>query len=153
MSESPERPFITWRRLILIFGVWTLVAVMSTQTASFAFTRTGRSFDWKPNFFSNLSSCMLWAVFTPFLLALGRRFRIERGVWPMHLALHLAVGVAFTAVDVFSWTLEAPYIRLFSCKEQEINRSPTSLDPRRSSRTGPSTGTRCTSHAAAAAIT
>jgi two-component system LytT family sensor kinase len=111
MSESPERPFITWRRLILIFGVWTLVAVMSTQTSAFAITRMGRSFDWKPFFFSNMTSCMLWAAFTPFLLALGRRFRIERGVWPMHLLLHLAVGVAFTAMDCFSWTLEAPYIR------------------------------------------
>jgi LytS/YehU family sensor histidine kinase len=29
----------------------------------------------------------------------------------MHLALHLAVGVAFTMLDVYSWKLEAPYIR------------------------------------------
>jgi len=111
MSEPPETPFTTWRRLALIFGVWALVAVMATQTLGFALTRTGRNFNWVPIFASNLASSMLWAAFTPFLLALGRRFRIERGVWPMHLALHLAVGVAFTMFDVYSWHLEAPYIR------------------------------------------
>lgn len=108
---APPSPFTTWRRLALIFGVWALVAVMSTQTSAFSFTRTGRTFEWKPIFFSNLLSCVLWAAFTPFLLALGRRFRIERGVWPLHLVLHLAVGTAFTVVDVYSWTLEAPIIR------------------------------------------
>ena len=113
MADPPPSPppFTTWRRLALIFGVWALVAVMSTQTLGFALTRTGRSFNWVSIFASNLESCMLWAVFTPFLLALGRRFRIERGVWPVNIALHLAVGVAFTMLDVYSWTLEARYIR------------------------------------------
>ena len=111
MVDTPAPPFTTWRRLALIFGVWTLVAIMAVQTTAFAFARTGRSFDWVPVFASQLESCMLWATFTPFLLALGRRFRIERGSWPAHLALHLAVGVAFTALDVYSWVLEAPYVR------------------------------------------
>jgi two-component system, LytTR family, sensor kinase len=111
MAASSEAPFTTWRRLALIFGVWTLVAVMSTQASGFALTRTGRSFDWRPIFFSNMVSCMLWAAFTPFLLALGRRFRIERGVWPVNLSLHLVLAVAITAVEVFSWSLERPIIR------------------------------------------
>ena len=111
MADSPAPPFITWRRLALIFGVWTLVAVMSTQTSAFAMTRMGRSFDWKPIFFSNMTSCMLWAAVTPFLLALAKRFRIERGVWPAHLALHAVGGVAFTALDILAWQLEAPFIR------------------------------------------
>ena len=111
MAEPPETPFTTWRRLALIFGVWVLVAVMATQTLGFALTRTGRRFDWVPIFASNLESCMLWAAFTPFLLALGRRFRIERGVWPLNLTLHVAVAFAFTMLDVYSWRLEAPFIR------------------------------------------
>jgi hypothetical protein len=111
MPATADPPFTTWRRLALIFGVWTLVAVMSTQTTGFALTRTGRAFDWRPILFSNMVSCMVWAAFTPFLLALGRRFRIERGVWPVHLALHLAIAVGITAVEVFSWTLERPIIR------------------------------------------
>jgi two-component system, LytTR family, sensor kinase len=111
MAETPEQEFTTWRRLALIFGVWTVVALMATQTSAFAVTRTGRSFDWIPVFASQLTSCLLWAAFTPFLLALGRRFRIERGVWPVSVSLHLAVGVVLTVLDVYSWKLEAPYIR------------------------------------------
>jgi len=111
MTEPPARPFTTWGRLALIFGVWAVVAVMNTQTLGFALTRSGRYFNWPPILASNLTSCMLWAAFTPFLLALGRRFRIERGVWPMHLALHLAVALAFTMLDVYMWKVEAPYIR------------------------------------------
>ena len=42
---------------------------------------------------------------------IGRRFRIERGVWPVSVSLHLAVGVVLTVLDVYSWKLEAPYIR------------------------------------------
>ena len=111
MVDTPDRPFVTWRRLALIFGVWALVAVMNTQTLGFTLTRTGRYFNWVPIFASDLASCMLWAVFTPYLLALGRRFRVERGVWPMHLMLHLAIAIAFTMLDVYLWKLEAPYIR------------------------------------------
>ncbi len=111
MVDTPAPPFVTWRRLALIFGVWVVVAVMNTQTLGFALTRTGRYFNWPPILASNLTSCMLWAAFTPFLLALGRRFRIERGVWPMHLVLHVAVAVVFTLLDVYLWKLEAPYIR------------------------------------------
>jgi len=110
MVDTPAPPFVTWRRLALIVGVWAVVAVMNTQTLGFALTRTGRSFYWIPILASNLASCMLWAAFTPFLLALGRRFRIERGVWPMNLALHLAVAVAFTLLDVYLFRLEARYI-------------------------------------------
>jgi len=103
--------FTTWRRIALVFGAWALVAVMSTQTLGFSLTRTGRAFDWVPIFVSNLNSCMLWATCTPFLLALGRRFRLERRVWPLHFALHLTVGVAFTIVDVYMWKIEAAFIR------------------------------------------
>src|SRR6188768_1686068 len=46
MADTPEQEFTTWRRLALIFGVWTVVALMATQTSAFAVTRTGRSFDW-----------------------------------------------------------------------------------------------------------
>ncbi|RYZ43875.1 MAG: histidine kinase [Myxococcaceae bacterium] len=31
-----------------------------------------------------------WALATPLVLALGRRFRLERGVWPLGLGVHLA---------------------------------------------------------------
>ena len=50
MAEPHAPPFATWWRLALIFGVWTLVAVMAVQTTAFAFSRTGRSFDWIPIF-------------------------------------------------------------------------------------------------------
>ena len=108
---EPTRPFVTWRRIALIFGVWTLVAVMNTQTSAFSLTRMGRDFDWRPFFFSNMLSCMLWAAFTPFLLALGRRFRIERGAWPVTIPLHVGVAIVMTMFDVFSWQLEAPIVR------------------------------------------
>ena len=110
MTDTPSAEFTTWRRLALIFGVWTLVAVMSTQASAFAVTRSGRSFEWTPTFASQLFSCLMWAACTPYLLALGRRFRIERGVWPVSLSLHLAVGVVLTVLDVYSWKLEAPYV-------------------------------------------
>lgn len=36
-----------------------------------------------------------WAFATPLILALGRRFRLERGVWPRSLAVHMAALAAF----------------------------------------------------------
>src|SRR5690349_25039771 len=89
MADLTAKPFVTWRRIALIFGVWTLVAVMNTQTSAFSLTRMGREFDWRPFSFSNMLSCMLWAAFTPFLLALGRWFRIERDSWPITIPLHV----------------------------------------------------------------
>ena len=40
MVDTPDPPFVTWRRLALIFGVWAVVAVMNTQTLGFALTRS-----------------------------------------------------------------------------------------------------------------
>jgi hypothetical protein len=54
--------FTTWRRLALIFGVWTLVAIMSTQASAFAVTRSGRTFDWTPVFCSQLPELPVWAA-------------------------------------------------------------------------------------------
>ena len=108
---EPRRWVAIVRQGALIIGIWVLVAVMSTQTSAFTAARMGRTIELRPIFLSNLTTCMVWAAATPFLLALGRRFRIERRTWPLVLPLHLAVGIAVTALDVLSWTLLAPWIR------------------------------------------
>ncbi|NBC43913.1 sensor histidine kinase [Corallococcus exiguus] len=64
-----------------------------------------------------------WAFATPFILALGQRFRLERGVWPRSLAVLLAALVAvmvpYVSIIYFAaratgetWLLESTWARM-----------------------------------------
>ncbi|NPD22563.1 sensor histidine kinase [Corallococcus exiguus] len=64
-----------------------------------------------------------WALATPFILALGQRFRLERGVWPRSLAVLLAALVAvmvpYVSIIYFAaratgetWLLESTWARM-----------------------------------------
>jgi hypothetical protein len=78
---------------------WTIVALATTELQYFAQPQSGAQSWWRlvrPA----LVSCWLWALFTPAILALGRRFRIDRRSWPRTLPLHIAAAAAATLIDV-----------------------------------------------------
>ncbi len=87
------------RRAGLVFGVWTLVALVTTQQAYYTLTRTGQPASWEGLLTGNLASCWLWALFTPPIVALARRFPVTRDRWQRAGLLHLAFGIGFHLAD------------------------------------------------------
>jgi sensor histidine kinase YesM len=104
MNESvqmtDDQPLLSRRltRLGLIWGVWTIVALFfSTQVYVMYYSERG-TIPWVHGFLVQAAACYLWALATPLVLWLSRRFRIERNNWLRRVALHLSFGIGLVAV-------------------------------------------------------
>jgi two-component system, LytTR family, sensor kinase len=81
----------------LILGVWTvwglLTSLQSYIGALMAGARTPMSFG--TAMLLQMPQAYTWALATPVILWLGRRFPFERGKWPASAAIHLLISVTF----------------------------------------------------------
>ena len=87
-----------WFRLALIWGAWTLVGLFFTSQI---FVQTAYM-EKRPLLgrvlFMQMSICYLWALATPLVLWLARRFRIERQNWRRRILFHALGGVALVGL-------------------------------------------------------
>src|SRR5689334_12993145 len=82
------------RRAALLLLVWNGVAlVMGPQIFLVERTIYGRSIPWWNPFLTNFLTYLIWWVLTPLVLALGRRFPLDRQSWRSNLRVHAAASV------------------------------------------------------------
>jgi two-component system LytT family sensor kinase len=91
-----------WFRWGLIAGIWTLFGLLFASQQYLATSRTSRPMAWYDALFLELSYAYLWALLTPLMLWLSRRFRIERNTWYRSLLIHIFFGtlIGFTMVAI-----------------------------------------------------
>ena len=87
-----------WLALGIVVG-WTLVGLVAASQRHYFLAVAGRPAPFADSLAGALESCWLWAAFTPAILTLARRFRIERRHAWRTLALHGAFSVAFAGLD------------------------------------------------------
>jgi len=78
---------------LAVWGGWTALAVFFAVSSSLTYRSTGRPANWALSFERSLSEWWLWALFTPLVVWLARRFPIQRGVAVRNAALHLLFGL------------------------------------------------------------
>jgi two-component system LytT family sensor kinase len=89
------------RRLVrygLIWGAWTIVTVFFTTQVYMMSYAEGRPIRYAQGFLVQASACYLWALATPLVLWLSRRFCIERRNWLRRAGLHVLFSLVITAV-------------------------------------------------------
>jgi two-component system, LytTR family, sensor kinase len=94
-----EEPVLSKRlvRYGLIWGVWTIVALFfSTQVYIMSYTER-QPIRYARGFFVQASACYLWAIATPLVLWLARRFRIDRNNWLQRVGLHFVISLALVS--------------------------------------------------------
>jgi two-component system LytT family sensor kinase len=101
------------RPWLVVLGLWTLVGMLDTGQLYFSMEWQG-----KPEpFWRCLQWVMpeywIWAALTPAILALGRRFPLDRGHWLRRGGTHLAAGGAIAAFHLFvatwlMWAIDPP---------------------------------------------
>lgn len=98
-SQSDVRP-IRWR---WIAAVWSAGALFEASQSVFIMHAEGRHHPWPPLFGTELVSWLPWALATPLVIHLARRYPIVRGVSLHTACVHLA---AFAAISVVyeSWS-------------------------------------------------
>ena len=80
-------------RYALIWGIWTIVALFfSTQVYLMNYAEN-RPIHYAQVFLIQASAVYPWALATPLVLWLSRRFRFERSTWMRTLALHFLFGI------------------------------------------------------------
>jgi sensor histidine kinase YesM len=91
------------RRLVqglLIVGCWTLVALISLTRH---YMEEGGQADMRPVgkvFLIWLTCYYSWAVLTPPLFAVAKRWSLSRQAWARNLIIHIPLSIAFTSVSI-----------------------------------------------------
>ena len=82
-----------WLRAFFIIGVWTLFGVFLASQSTLAFSRRDRPFSGWRILLVEMAFAYIWAVLTPPVLWLARRFPIERGRLPGSLTVHILASI------------------------------------------------------------
>ncbi len=102
----------------MIWGIWTLVALFFTSQLYFSDIYTEHPISFSTALFMEVTFCYLWALVTPLVIWLARRFRIERQHWLRNGLIHLLLSTALIAVitSIFYtfYTIHLKGLRSFS---------------------------------------
>jgi len=84
-------------RLGLIWGIWALAALFFATQVYMMYLKEEKRISFFRGFLLQALSCAIWALATPLVLWLARRYRIERNSWHRTLPLHFAIGIALVS--------------------------------------------------------
>jgi len=84
-------------RLAVIWVGWTLVGLFFTSQILVSYARMKNPIPFAKALFWQMSICYLWALATPLVFWLARRFRIDRQYWSRRLVFHGVVGLVLVS--------------------------------------------------------
>jgi two-component system LytT family sensor kinase len=100
-SHSPPRR-TPWRIILVAWAGYGLLIAAQYYVSS---SMRGQPAGWRMALLLQAPQAVLWAMFTPVILWLCRRFPLERGQWPRSIAVHALVSVSFVfLLDIlYTW--------------------------------------------------
>jgi two-component system, LytTR family, sensor kinase len=107
MSETEERnaswiilPSCYWQKALIFTGIWTLYGLFFALQAYISSAYAGRTVSFEQTLLPWLSCGYVWALLTPFVIKLTRRFPIEKGKLLRTLLIHLFAGTIFSVLHL-----------------------------------------------------
>ncbi|MGH7663186.1 MAG: sensor histidine kinase [Gemmatimonadaceae bacterium] len=104
-SAIPLDTHARLRRWGLILGGWTVYGLVSYQQSLLAAGVDGRTADRTDLLLLSMGTAWVWALLTPMIILLARRWRIDRASWPRSIALHTPVALVLAVIDVSAYGL------------------------------------------------
>lgn len=101
-----QRRVRTW---VAVWCGWTALALFFAISASLTYLSTGRAANWALSIRRSLLEWWLWALLTPIVVWLARRYPLDRGWAWRHVLVHAAAGTALAFVKaaaeraIFAW--------------------------------------------------
>ena len=86
------------RAWLAVWTGWTALALFFAVSTSLTYRSTGRAANWALNIERALSEWWLWALLTPLVVVLARRFPLDDGRRVRHAAVLVAAGMAIAVV-------------------------------------------------------
>ncbi|HKC25385.1 MAG TPA: histidine kinase [Thermoanaerobaculia bacterium] len=91
------------RKIVLILAAWTAAGLFfGSQLYSLWPVAAGRTISWGRALAVNVPFYYLWALLTPLLIRLARRFPLARGRWGASLAVHVPLSLVVTALQLLA---------------------------------------------------
>ncbi|HET6892750.1 MAG TPA: histidine kinase [Pyrinomonadaceae bacterium] len=87
-----------WGRLLLIFGIWTFIALVFTLQFYFTTYRSARPVMFGDSAYLQFTWSYLWALVTPFVLWTASRLPIERNNWLRSSLIHVPISIVLSVV-------------------------------------------------------
>lgn len=87
-----------WGRVALIFGIWTFIGLVFSLQWYFASFRSEQPVEWTRALYVQMSWSYLWALATPLVLWLARRFPIDKQTWLRNSLLNLLAATLLSFV-------------------------------------------------------
>ncbi|MFI5120432.1 MAG: sensor histidine kinase [Thermoanaerobaculia bacterium] len=110
IDEPAVRTF--WKRTTANVAAWTVAGFFFASQLYFLYPiASGREMSFTRALLINLPFYYLWALVTPPILGLARRFPIERTGWKKPLLIHLVASTILSAVQLF---LAGAFLHAFS---------------------------------------
>jgi two-component system LytT family sensor kinase len=88
-------------QLVAIFACWTVAALISLARR---YMEEAGAADSRPVwrvFLLSLTCYYSWAIMTPAVFAVARRWPLKRHVWPKNFTVHIPLSVVFTGASIF----------------------------------------------------
>ena len=86
-----------WVRLAFVWGVWGLVGLFFSSQLYFYFLGTPKQLSLPRALAWQMSAVVIFALSTPLVLRLARRYRVDRQSWRRTVPAHLLAGTAISA--------------------------------------------------------
>ena len=107
VAARPPRPWL------VVLALWSLVGLLDAGQLYFSMEWQGKPEPFLRCLQWTMPEYWMWAALTPLILALGRRFPIDRRHWLRRGATHLVAGGAIAAFHLYAatsllWALERP---------------------------------------------
>ncbi|HYX42287.1 MAG TPA: histidine kinase, partial [Pyrinomonadaceae bacterium] len=83
-----------------VFGCFTLVGLMFAGQWYVGYTANGYPVTWTQVLTWALTEWEIWALLSPFILLVARRFYIDRQNWRKTVAVHLLLGIGFSFIQL-----------------------------------------------------
>jgi len=104
-SSRTERPRM--RRWALILAVWTVFGLLLSTQQGIGYALRGTPLPWGTLLLLWMPVAYAWAVVTPVILWLGRRFPFERSAWVRSALVHLVACCALVFLLGLGYTYHA----------------------------------------------
>jgi sensor histidine kinase YesM len=100
-SQTKSENIKRLRGILVIFACWTFLALLFTPQTYLSNLRAPTPFSWWQALLANSVLFYLWAVLTPLVLWLGRKFLIEQPRFLRNLAIHFGLSFLVTTLHLF----------------------------------------------------
>ena len=108
-----------WKRLALIWGIWTFIGLVFTLQSYFTSFRSEKPTPFFDSLYVQMTWSYLWALATPLVLCAAARLPIERNNWMrsamLHVPFSIVLSVVLTAIGhvvlwfYWGWSLGRPF--------------------------------------------